>query len=148
MAGRGVGGVLRHSRKFQRERIRDGHVAINTREKHGIRGGDCVQIGARWVAAAGPEGLVPSETSDPFTRRAVFDIRADALLELGERLYAGEINRQFGERRLPDVYVCVVESGHHERAVQVNDASVRAKPRMNLRSVRGCGLLCSRQSRE
>ena len=71
VAGRGVGGVLRHSREFQCKRIRDGDVAINTREKHGIRGGDGVEIFARGIAAAGPEGLVPSETGDPFTRRAV-----------------------------------------------------------------------------
>ena len=126
----GCGGVLRDSCNFQCERICDGHVAIHAREEHGIRGGDCVEIGARGIAAAGPERLVPSEAGDPFTGSAIIYIRANALLEFGERLYAGEINSQFGERRLPDVHVCVVESWHHERAMQVNDASVRAKPRL------------------
>src|SRR5271163_1777606 len=102
-----------------------------------MRHGDSVQIAARRVAAAGPERLVPTEAGDPFARGTVFYISANVLLKFGERLYAAEINGEFGERGLADVHVRVVESWQHERATHINDACVWAEPRIDVGSLGG-----------
>src|SRR5271154_6421121 len=122
VAARGLCGVLRHAGQLQREGICDGYVAIYAREEHRIRCGNCIKVGARGIAATGPERLVPSEAGDPFAGGAVFYGCANALLKFGERLCSGEINGELGERGLADVHVRVVESGHDERAMQIKDA--------------------------
>ena len=78
--------VLGDAGNFQREGICDGYVAIDAREEHRIGCGNCVEVGARGIAAAGPERLVPSEAGDPFAGGAIFYGGANTLLEFGERL--------------------------------------------------------------
>ncbi len=86
-------------------------------------GVDCLPGGERFV---GPEGLVPAAAEDPGAGVGGGGESLDALEHIGEGACTGEID---GEHLLlaggEEVDMGVVEAGHDEGAVEVDDRRVR-----------------------
>ncbi len=86
----------------------------------------CVEVGAGGEFVVGPEGVVPSSTFDPCAGFGGGDVGADALLHLGEGVDADEVDGELLAAGFADVGVGVVEAGHREGAVQVDDLGLGA----------------------
>ena len=78
------------------------------------------------VCSFGPEGVIPSSALDPGAGFGGGDVGADALLHLGEGVDADEVDGEFRAAGFADVGVGVVEAGHGEGAVEVDDLGLRA----------------------
>ena len=74
----------------------------------------------------GPEGVVPSSALDPCAGFGGGDVDADALLHLGEGVDADEVDGELLAAGFADVGVGVVEAGHGEGAVEVDDLGLGA----------------------
>ena len=86
----------------------------------------CVEVGAGGEFVVGPEGVVPSSALDPCAGFGGGDVGADALLHLGEGVDADEVDGELLAAGFADVGVGVVEAGHGEGAVEVDDLGLGA----------------------
>ena len=108
-------------------------MAVNAAGDDRIFGGDRVEILTRGKFFHGPEGVVPAIDDDPFTGLVVLQASADALLKFGERFCAFRIYVELDVGGTGEVQVSVVETGHDELAVEIEDAGVGTFPFLNIR---------------
>ncbi len=118
----GVGGVGGDVGGGEGGGVGEGHVAVDPAEDAGVAGGDRVDVLAGGEFGAGPEGVVPAAalTSQDAGLR-LCGVGADALLHLGEGFDSVEVDGELLLACVGDVGVGVVEAGHCEGAVEVDD---------------------------
>ena len=80
--------------------------------------GDRVDVLPRGQSLARPQGVVPAATDDPVSRRRGLRVFGDALLHLGQRFHADQIDLQILQAAGRQMQVRVVEAGHHEVAAR------------------------------
>jgi hypothetical protein len=95
-------------------------VAIDPRQIHRVRGRDGAQLVVRRELRVGPIVLIPRAAEDPLPRLR----RGDALPhEIDDLLIAGgasQIQRAQELTESGEVTVCIVQTGQHRRAAQVD----------------------------
>ncbi len=101
-------------------------MAVYAAEDGGVAVGYGVEVGAGGEGVVGPEGVVPSSALNPCAGFGGCDVGADALLHLGEGADADEVDGEPLAASFADVGVGVVEAGHGEGAVEVDDLGFRA----------------------
>src|SRR5205814_6854340 len=70
-----------------------------------------------------PESLVPTATHDPFAGPCGFHSSPNPIAELGQRLHPHQVHSQPLETGAGQMQMGVIESGHHEMAVEIDDSS-------------------------
>src|SRR5205814_9078472 len=106
--------------------VGDGHVSVYAAQEGRVAGGDLVEVDAGGERAVGPEGVIPPAALDPGVGLRGGDVGADALLHLGKRVEADEVDGQLHPSGLGDVGMGVVEAGHCEGALEVDDLGLGA----------------------
>jgi hypothetical protein len=112
--------------ELQRACVGYGDVAVDAPKEHGMTAGDFIDVPSVRRDFNRPESLVPTGTENPFTRFRLLDFFGDAIAEFVERLHACEINAQLGSARVIEMQVRVVESGHEEVPIEIDDLGLRA----------------------
>ncbi len=115
-----------------------GHVSVDSAKDGWVACGYLVEVLRVGSLAVGPEGVVPSSALNPGAGFGGGDEGADALLHLVEGVDADEVDGESLAARFADVRVGVVDAGHREGAVQVDDLSLRAFELQDL-GVSACG---------
>jgi len=115
-----------------------GHVAVDAAEDGWVACGYLVQVFTGGEFSVGPEGVVPSSALNPCAGLGGCDVGADALLHLGEGADADEVDGEFLAAGFADVGVGVVEAGHREGSVQIDDCGFGAFELQDL-GVGACG---------
>ena len=106
--------------------VGDGDVTVYAGEERGMAAGYGIEIGAGGQRGAGPQGVVPAAAGEPGAGRGSLRGCADAGLGVSERAGAGEVDREADVAGLAEVNVGIVEAGHHEGAMEVDDLRGRA----------------------
>ena len=132
MAAGRIWSVARDARDFKRARIRDGDMAVEPAENHGMIRRDGIEILAGGKFLFRPQSVIPSAPENPFARFVILQARANPVLKFGDRLYAGEINLQFRVGRAEKMDMGIVEAGHGEFSAQINYACIRTNERLDL----------------
>ena len=88
--------------------------------------GDRVDILARRQLLARPQRMVPAAADDPILRRCRLGMFGDALLHLGQRLHADQIDLQRLPSAVGEMQMRIVESRHHEVPAEIDDLRVIA----------------------
>ena len=130
VAAFGVGGGGGDAGSEEGGGVGDEDVAVGAVEDGGVAGGDLVEVLAGGEAllsipSRGPFGVVPACSYDPCTGLCGGDVAGDAGLHVRE---GGGAVQVYGELLLAgggDVGMGVVEAGHDEGAVEVDDRSLR-----------------------
>ena len=101
-------------------------MAVRAFEDHRIVGGNFVQIRARGKHRRLPESLNPAAAGDPFAGLCLIDAR----FNFGEKVFqagdAFKIQGQLAKANAREMMVCVGQTRHDCRAVQIDNARVLA----------------------
>ena len=73
-----------------------------------------------------PQSLVPAFPYHPFRRTGGFDLGVQPLAELIKSLRADQVDVHLLQTGARQVHVGVIESGHHEVTIQVDDLRLRS----------------------
>ncbi len=122
----GIGGVGGDVGGGEGGGVGEGHVAVDAGEDGWVVSGDLVDVGAGGKLVAGPEGVVPAAAEEPVAVSGGGGVVADAVLHLGEGVDAFEVDGELFAAGVGDVGVGVVEAGHGEGVVQVDDSGLWA----------------------
>src|ERR1700722_8675532 len=106
-------------------------MAVNASGDDRIGGGYGIEIVARGEFFLGPQRVVPAIDHDPFAGLVIFQTITDALLKFGERFRAFGVDFELSIGRTREVQMRVVESGHNELTVKIDDFRLRAGPFLN-----------------
>ena len=96
-------------------------MAVDPAEDAGVAGGDLVDVLAGGEFGAGPEGVVPAAALEPGLGFGLGGVDANALLHLGQGFDSVEVDGELLLAGCGHVGVSVVEAGHREGAVEVDD---------------------------
>src|SRR5262249_53563938 len=105
---------------LQRQRIGDGHVPGNMRQDYWIFWRDGVELLAIGEPFFRPERVVPPPPSDPLDFLIVRNCLSYTPLHFFRRRDASQFDRKRGCASTTQVYVCVIEAGHHKFVMQGN----------------------------
>jgi len=120
----GVGGVSGDVGGGEGDGVGECHVAVYPAEDAGVAGCDLVDVLAGGEFGSGPEGVVPAAAFEPDAGPGFGGVGADALLHLGEGFDSVEVDGELLLSSGGHVGVGVVEAGHREGAVEVDDAGL------------------------
>src|SRR5580704_7914781 len=112
--------------ELQGARVGDSDVAVDAHQKYGMTIGNFIEIPARGRDFNRPESFIPAGADDPLTGLGVFDSFREALAQFVERLHAGHVDAHLGAAAIVEMQVRVVESGHDEVSVEIDDLRLRA----------------------
>ena len=103
-----------------------GDVFIHPDEHSGMRAGHRVYVLVGRQLSVCPQRLVPATADEPLTGRGVLDAGGDALLHLGQRVHAAQIDAQQIQSRVLEMNVSIIEARHHEVAAEIDNLRVRS----------------------
>ncbi len=84
-----------------------------------------VKLLARRQNLLGPQRVVPSAALQPLAGRRSFGGVLNAVKHLLQRFAAREIDRELKAAGIAEMRVRIVEAGHHERVVQIDETRLR-----------------------
>ena len=79
-----------------------------------------------------PECVIPTAAHNPFAGLCGFHASANTIAKFGQRLRSNQIYGEALETGVGQVQMRIVESGHHEMVVQINDLSFGSLQLQNL----------------
>lgn len=121
----GVGGLVGDAGGGEGGGVGEGDVAVDALEDAGVAGGDGIDVLAGGEFGSGPEGVVPAAALEPGAGLGFGGVGADALLHLGKGSDSIEVDGELLAAGGGHVGVGIVEAGHCEGVVQVDDAGLR-----------------------
>jgi hypothetical protein len=77
--------------------------------------------------------VIPSGSDDPFVRLKFFQPHAHSLLDFADRGRSSQIHLELDVGAAGKVDMGIIEPGHRELAMQIDDASFGAEPRFHFR---------------
>src|SRR6202022_3321296 len=89
-------------------------------------GGNAVEVDARWQCLVGPESVVPSAALQPFSFRRLPRRSVNAIEHFVERVCTEKVHVQLHLATFAEVCVGIIEAGHGECSVEIDDARLRA----------------------
>src|SRR5260370_1777122 len=119
LAPRRIRSAFDDLRTLERERIRDCNVTGDMCEDHGVPGRDGIELLAIGKSFLRPGGVVPPAASNPFTRFVMRDSVGDTFRHLSRRRYAHQRDCKLICCGNAQMYVSVIEAGHHELAPEI-----------------------------
>ena len=121
----GIGRCARDAGSFERRRIRDGNVTVDTLKDRRMTVRDSIELLARRQNLLRPNGVVPSAALQPLARRGNLRGTLDAIEHLLKRLASRQIDRELDAARLAQVRVRIVDAWHGEGAAEVDELRLR-----------------------
>ena len=118
-SGNGDAGQLQGARVSHRD------VPIHTRQKNRMAAAHLVHIPARGQSLDRPQSFIPAAPHDPVSGGRFFDPGEDAVAKLVQCLYAGQVHVHLLQTCAGQVHVGVIESGHDEVALEIDDLCLR-----------------------
>src|SRR5271157_3968919 len=118
--------LRRDSADFQGRGVGVGDVPVHAAERRRMAASHCVKVLTGRQLTARPQRVVPSTTHQPIAGSGGFGAGGDALLHLLQRTRAAQVNTLCLEASLFQVYVGVVEAGHHEVTAEIDHLGMRA----------------------
>src|SRR3954469_5083137 len=97
----------------------------STRTKNAGCACDAVEVALVGQLLRLPEGVVPSAPENPLTRTGCTRTFRDALSHFFQGTHAYEVNSQLRSSATGEMTMRIVESRHHESAVQIDDLCLR-----------------------
>ena len=110
---------------FERSRVRNSNVAVDTLKDRGMTVRVSIELLARRQDLLRPNGVVPSATLQPFARRGNLRGTLDAVEHLLKSLASRQVDRELDATRLAQVRVRIVDAWHGEGAAEVNELRLR-----------------------
>ena len=111
--------------RLQGGAVDHGDMSVHALEECRVTRGHAVEIASRRQPPAAPDGVVPAAATNPGSGRSVGGTRAHARQHLLEGARAAQVALQGERARGGQMQVGVVEAGHDERPVQIEDLRPR-----------------------
>ena len=128
-------GLIGHPRQGERGRVGDRNVPVHPGEDRWMAARYGVEILPGGQGLAGPQGMVPTPAQEPLSSRSRGRGRTHPAQHLSQRSAASEVDRQLDAPSIGEMHVGVIDAGHHEGPMEVEEPGPRLLLAQNRRVV-------------